>query len=568
MRNYVADFETTSYEQYTKDGYTRVFMYAIANIDTLEVVERGTSIEQFLAWCYTYQGDKSISVYFHNLAFDGSFIVNHLLSIGYKHVKKFGEEPDNEFETLINDMGMWYTIKIRYKKGKGLVNVTFKDSVKKIPLSVRNIAKVYKMRIGKGDFEYNMYRPLGYVPTADEWDYVDRDVLIVARALKQNFDSGMKKMTISSDAYKNFIDRYDKKQQNLYFPYLELDVWEDIRKAYKGGWVYHNQAMSGKVIDNVLSYDVNSLYPYSMYEQLLPYSHPRKFIGKYQYNRLFPLYIQFIEVSFKLKEGYLPTIQTASLGRYTKDLFLTDTENDTVELALTNIDLDLFLKHHEVYYIKYKYGYMFRARRDLFKGYIDDWYHVKETTTGGERQLAKLMLNSLYGKFGTNPKNKDKKPYLNENKALRFNTGEETISRWLKYIPVAVFTTANARKVIIESSQMFYDNHLYSDTDSMKLYNITPEEVAKKIDVDSKRLGAFDLEDEYKQFKMLKPKHYAYTLEGDDHLYIKASGIPDKVKDTITSFDIFSKGFETNDKLIMRQVKGGAVLVPSQHVIK
>ena len=41
----------------------------------------------------------------------------------------------------------------------------------------------------------------------------------------------------------------------------------------------------------------------------------------------------------------------------------------------------------------------------LFKGYIDKWIEVKNeaTRTGnkGMRQVAKILLNSLYGKFAT-----------------------------------------------------------------------------------------------------------------------------------------------------------------------
>jgi hypothetical protein len=304
-----------------------------------------------------------------------------------------------------------------------------------------------------------------------------------------------------------------------------------------------------------------------MYDKPLPYGRPLYFTGKYMYDEDYPLYIQTIEVSFKLKEGYLPQLQTSSLGRFTNDLFLTDTENNIVELTLTNLDLDLFFEHHEVYYIKYLYGMKFKSHNHIFTEYIDEWAKIKETAVGGERQIAKDMMNSLYGKFGTNPRNRDKIPTLNDGR-LSFIFGEEYYTKWLKYIPIAVFTTANARQVEIRTAQLFYDHFVYGDTDSIKLHNITLAEVESKIHVDSKKLGAWDFEERYETFKTLKAKHYAYTLEGDDEVYVVASGLPKKAREDIKHIDDFKVGYQTNKKLIHRQVKGGAVLIPSIHVIK
>ena len=100
---------------------------------------------------------------------------------------------------------------------------------------------------------------------------------------------------------------------------------------------------------------------------------PEHFQGKYVYDERHPLYIQTIEVAFKLKEGYLPQLQTSSLGRHTSDLFLTDTENNIIELTLTNLDLEIFLEHHDVHYIKYIHGMKFKAHKHLFTEYIDEW---------------------------------------------------------------------------------------------------------------------------------------------------------------------------------------------------
>ena len=567
MKYFVADFETTSFKQYQIDGETRVFMWAITDVETLKVVQRGLTIEEFFEWATKTRRDKTTTIYFHNLKFDGSFIVNHLLKKGYKPVKKFSDDHNNEFETLISEMGIWYGITLKIKKANYVIRINIQDSFKKIPLSVETIAKAYKLPMSKGDFDYEMYRPLGYIPTDEEWSYVDRDTIIVATAIREKLDKGMHKMTLGSDAYYNFKRRFSQKQFDYLFPILPLEDWKYIKKAYKGGWTYADKRHTGKLLHNVLSFDVNSLYPASMYNKPLPYGKPLYFTGKYTKDIDYPLYIQTIEVSFKLKDNYLPQLQTSSLGRFTNDLFLTDTENNIIELTLTNLDLDLFLEHHEVYYIKYLYGMKFKSHNHIFTEYIDEWAKIKEKAVGGERQIAKDMLNSLYGKFGTNPRNRDKIPTLNDGR-LSFIFGEEYYTKWLKYIPVAVFTTANARQVEIRTAQLFYDYFVYGDTDSIKLHNITLAEVESKIHVDSKKLGAWKFEERYETFKTLKAKHYAYTIKGDDEVYIVASGLPKQAREDIKHIDDFKVGYQTNKKLIHRQVKGGAVLIPSVHIIK
>ena len=47
MKYFVADFETTSFKQYQIDGETRVFMWSITDVETLKVVQRGLTIEEF-----------------------------------------------------------------------------------------------------------------------------------------------------------------------------------------------------------------------------------------------------------------------------------------------------------------------------------------------------------------------------------------------------------------------------------------------------------------------------------------------------------------------------------------
>lgn len=66
--------------------------------------------------------------------------------------------------------------------------------------------------------------------------------------------------------------------------------------------------------------------------------------------------------------------------------------------------------------------------------------------------ISKLLLNSLYGKFGLNPRTRSKEPYLDKDKVLKFKMLHEEIRDPI-YVPIATFTTAYARMDIISSAQ-------------------------------------------------------------------------------------------------------------------
>ena len=163
---YVCDFETTSGEAWLqKDGYVRVWAYACCTIeDNPKVTQLGNNIHDFMKWLL--KGNKQ--VYFHNLAYDGEYIISWLFKNKYHYVEDSRDMKINDFSALISDMGLFYTIDIKIAKNK---HIKLYDSFKIIPLSVKEIAKAWKMDISKGDIDYELYRPIGWKITDKEKDY-------------------------------------------------------------------------------------------------------------------------------------------------------------------------------------------------------------------------------------------------------------------------------------------------------------------------------------------------------------------------------------------------------------
>ena len=79
-RWYVADFETTGVKFYEENGYTKVWLYAICDEES-NIISWGDCIEKFIHDCATKLAGAI--VYFHNLRFDGSFIIDYLLRNGW-----------------------------------------------------------------------------------------------------------------------------------------------------------------------------------------------------------------------------------------------------------------------------------------------------------------------------------------------------------------------------------------------------------------------------------------------------------------------------------------------------
>lgn len=555
---YMADFETTTDE---KD--CRVWACCIYDIETIQCVHLSNNIDEFMSFVQTLK--RGSVVYFHNLKFDGNFILSWLLMNGFTYDED--SKKPLTFRTIITDTGQWYDIEVTFKvtgkKRKIAYKISFRDSLKKLNFPVKTIAKMYDLEIGKGEIDYTVFRPVGHELTEEEKDYILRDVEIVARALRSQFESGLTKMTTSSDALNSYKESIGGEREFLkIFPILPMNQDDMIRKAYKGGWTYLKDGYTGKMLGEGCAYDVNSLYPSVMYQDLLPYGYPKEFEGEYSPDENYPLYIQLISCEFKIKKDHLPCIQLKNNARFNETEYLKSSGGECIDMVVTSIDLALIKDHYHLSNVEYHGGYMFRGKIGLFKRYIDFWSEIKINSTGGNRTQAKLMLNSLYGKFATNPIRNKKIPKL-ENDVVKYSLSPETEIVDPIYTAMACFITAYARNKTIRTAQSVYDRFIYADTDSIHL--IGQEEPL--IDIHDSRLGAWKHEGNFKQAKFIRAKTYMEHYEGHDKPEVKCAGMPDRVKDSVT-FDNFHQGSVFTGKLVPRVVRGGVVLVESEFTIK
>lgn len=509
-RKFVGDFETTVYDGQKK---TEVWASALVELGTENVQVYNSIDTTFQVLCELAKtGD--ITVYYHNLKFDGSFWIDYLLrqkdfkqayyienDIEY-HWFKDGDMGNNTYKYVISDMGQWYFILIKVNDHF----IKLVDSLKLLPFSVSKIGKSFQTKHKKLEMEYNGYRYAGCEITTKEKEYIANDVLVVKEALEMMLDEGHDSMTIGSCCLKEYKSMFcDKREYYGMFPNLkkiELDPKEYkyenadayIRKSYKGGWCYLVKGKENRIYKNGTTADVNSLYPSVMSSESgnwYPVGNPtfwkgdfpdivkkfgiKSFMVPYDKKRIKQRIYYFVRfrTQFNIKPGYLPFIQSkGDPYRYgtemleTSDIYDPQTglyydrtvgENGqevpiTMELTMTCVDFELFKEHYELKNLEILDGCYFKTSFAIFDEYMSKYAEIKKTSKGAKRELAKLFLNNLYGKMASSDDSSFKVAMIGDDDSVKF-VNVFANDKKVGYIPVGSAITSYAREFTIRTAQ-------------------------------------------------------------------------------------------------------------------
>jgi len=331
-----------------------------------------------------------------------------------------------------------------------------------------------------------------------------------------------KNTTLPSLSFAIFLRNFWDDQIRI--PMITGKVYDFIKLGFTGGhtdvYVPHGTKL--------YQYDVNSIYPFVMHSKPMPWGKVRYFTGDIL--KIDPNAFGFFKVEIEAPPEMLrPVVQTrlftpggirtvAPLGKWTDVLFSEEIKE----------------------YIKYGYkfrvleGYLFEQKM-LFSDYINFWYDIKSKHKPGDVMyfIAKLMLNSLFGKFGLNPylpttdiiDIKDECEYINNpNYEIEdiVNFGARSMITYfnkeldrdnIKFkvsVPISAAITAYAR---IYMAQFLIDNNIniyYSDTDCLVV-----DQPLHEIFV-GKELGLFKLEHIYEEATFLAPKVYGGIIRNED----------------------------------------------------
>lgn len=603
---WACDFETTVWtdDMIKKAGHeqdtTEVWAAAdVALYDKSENVTITHSIRDFLTRFLRMPGNNIL--FFHNLSFDGSFIIDFLLREGYTHVTaKDTDMRTREFKTSISQMGQWYYIKIKWNH----TLLEIRNSLKLMPSSLANIGKSFGTKHQKLTMEYTGDRAAYCEISEEEQEYIKNDVLVLKEALEMMFDAGHNKLTIGSCCLSEFKSGYTRQDYNITFPDLReeplhydfcgfFNMWDYVHKSYSGGWCYVNPRYAHRTITFGKVYDVNSLYPSMMHSisgNYYPY-------GKGQYCKGKPpdrlddtldiYYFVRVRCRFSLKDGCFPWLHIrgdahykGNENLYTSDIrykgkyyryYYDDNSNicDTKhEFVFTKTDWILFRETYNAYDLDVLDYVWFYARPAMFDDYIDRYAEQKKTSKGFKRQLAKLFLNNLYGKFAMSDDSSWKEPYLGEDGVVHFILHEEHEKK-VGYIPVGSAITSYARNFTIRHATANYDRFCYADTDSIHLQGLEPAEM---VIVDPVEFCCWKNECDFDFAYYERQKTYAEHVIAEDgveldkpYLNLKASGMTRTAKEEFISRGLpvsaLRDGLELEDANLKGvRIRGGILL--------
>lgn len=523
MRNiscFAADTETTVY-----DGQENTEVWAAACVELYtEDVHVFNSLKEQLD--YFISLNKSIRIYYHNLKFDGSFILDYLLKSSewkpavtsesvilnsidelkstnglYIRWEQDSKMKNKTFKYIISRMGQWYSITLKSRSH----TITIFDSYKLLPFALRKLGKDFDTKHKKLEMEYSGYRYAGCEISDDEKEYIKNDVLVLKEALEIMFNEGHNNMTIGSCCMHEFKKIYGKEDYDIFFPdvykikldehkYGSPNAGEYIRKAYKGGWCYVKKDRAGKTQGRGRTYDVNSLYPSVMSSESgcrYPVGKPHFWKNEFGLSdvRDIPMvknkyYFIRVKTRFYLKQNYLPFIQIKGSSFYpsTQCLETSDINIDNeyfshyidedgsiadtrVTMTLTCTDFERFTEFYELVDFEILDLCYFDTEIGIFDKYIEKYRNIKITSKGARRQIAKLFLNNLYGKMATSQDSSFKWAYIDDGvvKFVDIYAKEKKAG----YIPVGAAITSYARDFTIRAAQSNYDVFVYADTDSI-----------------------------------------------------------------------------------------------------
>ena len=325
---------------------------------------------------------------------------------------------------------------------------------------------------------------------------------------------GELKTTTAATALDLFRRKYLSTELPTYFEHEE-----NIRSSYFGG----RCEVFKKHLKGGYYYDFNSLYPSVMADNCYPCGKPY-YIDNY---KLSSSDVGFAYLETRIIDN-VPLLPFRSNGML---IFPCGSIRGIYSLE--------FIKNLQQRKIPFKLSgaYLF-DRMNIFKDYVNDLYFLRlENKNNVISEISKLMLNSLYGKFGQKIERKkfifnpDFEKIINlKLYSSEHNIFYDDINLFLPYIlpAIASYVTTYGQ---LKLYQYLDSDTYYCDTDSI----IT----TKKLNT-SKNLGELKLENKIIEGILLTQKVYALMVEGSKKSIKRAKGFP---KETIRNFTF--KDFKT-----------------------
>ena len=478
-------------------------------------------------------------IYFHNFGrFDSTFILNSII-FDFNMSEKIN---------VIERNNIIYQLKLRTNKG---VEILFRDSYLLIPITLDKLGETFC-------FNHKKFDDLNYDNITEEFqsnpqkihNHCINDTLVLQEGFL-NFKKSilsefginiLEVLTLPSLSYNIFRSKYYD-FENTPISKNPYKTDEFIRKSYKGGIA----EVYKPYLKNGYCYDANSLYPYIMQSCKFPVG-KGKFIKGSDIN--LKNFIGFIECEISTdKELNFLTYRCEKRGLITPKGYWVDVYYH--KEILKAIELG--------YRVKMLRGFKYEKEDHIFTSFITNMYQKRINSTNNSlNYIAKLVMNSLYGRFGM-------KIFVESTKFLTSQQVFEHKSRYtirdikqignadlynVSLIPligldkvnyknsintetavqIASVVTAEARIYMYDFKNIKNNKCYYTDTDSIFLQHKLEEKYVNT------KLGGFKLEYEFYEGMFIAPKVYSITDSNNSIIKLVLKGV--KVDETHEKLNI------------------------------
>lgn len=554
-------------------------------IFTLDTETRGFFGEIFRVGIYDgqhyYAGDKfedienrlikdkdnfDCHVYIHNLDFDLSKLAKNLLPTANFDESIFINNNVTVFKS--NDITYHDSLKLLPSSLEKLSKDFGMDEEGKVDLSEHLKIKGYAIYNENGEFNktksLNNYFMNVHPFEAELNEYLRADCTALHRIIMAiveisglELSSFVNSPTTASLAMKVFKEKYNADYKTITNTNYLGEWGEFIESVIRQGYYGGRTEVFQPLLNDGFHYDVNSLYPYVMKANEFP-------VGYYE------LY-DTIKAEY-LYRGWKRTKQGAGFAwvkiYIPEDMHIPPLPKHEGEKLIFPVGkLSGVWTLHEIEMAE-RYGckiekieqiIFFKNTKPVFKKFVNQFEELKNNSEGAKKVFAKLIQNSLYGKFGMR---RERDTLANHTDELELELAEKEkeiiesgeykkvyrifyhpylkkkfietpiISR-ADYIQphIAAYVTSYARILLYESimSQLEAGEVVaYCDTDSMATSGRLDEKL-----VDNKEYGKWKLEAEIEEAIFLQPKLYT-EKDINGKLTIKAKGIPKEILSTFT----------------------------------
>jgi len=460
------------------------------------------------------------TVYFHNFSrFDGILLMKYYASRADKGYT---------FKPLLRNLKLYELAVYRDRK----LVFRLRDSYTLLPSSLAKLAKTLCPQLGsKGSIPHDEVRVANLMDLREQLlEYMIQDIRLLGGVMLKAQDIYWTKykvdiedcLTLSSLAMTIYRSKYyDSISWPIHIPSRNEDTF--IRRGYYGGHADTYKPYG----ENLYYYDVNSLYPYIMKSCPMPGGVPvwHANLEGQELSNLYGFIEAYVVCPNTITRPFLPY----------RD------HNDTL-LFPTGKFVGVYFSEELIYArdLGYKIfpmrGYLFEKKPSPFDSFVTSLFASRqEAKLSGDEAMAysyKILMNSLYGRFGINPKstisevcNRNRYDYLTQRDNLIFgdklseqyyivsyvgNAGNVEDKDWnppkISAVQLAAAITAQSR--IHMYKYISRPDCYYTDTDSAILGSPLPEDEISPIE-----LGKLKLEHFVKRGIFLAPKSYTIVTE-------------------------------------------------------